>query len=67
MNPKQLLTEREAASFLGLSVAWLRNARCYEPAKAPRFIKIGRAVRYPLEALEQWVEKQEKEQWQNDV
>lgn len=48
-----LLHERDAARILGLSVHWLRRARC--KGGGPPYIKFGRAVRYELNALLQWI------------
>jgi len=39
-----LLSEREAAEFLRLAIPTLRNWRCAK--RGPRFLKLGRAVRY---------------------
>ena len=46
-DPQRLRSEREAASFLGMSADFLRKDR---QRAAPRiaFIKIGRAVRYDV-------------------
>ena len=51
---KQLLNEKEAAEYIGMSVSYLRVARVTALEKrspAPKFIKIGRAVRYPVDEL----------------
>jgi Helix-turn-helix domain len=47
-----LLTPKEAASFLKVSSSWLAKARI--SGYGPRFIKIGRSVRYSLHALEEF-------------
>ena len=47
-----LLTTKEAASFLNVSSSWLAKARI--SGYGPRFIKIGRSVRYSLQALEEF-------------
>ena len=47
-----LLTTKEAASFLKVSSSWLAKARI--SGYGPRFIKIGRSVRYSLQALEEF-------------
>jgi hypothetical protein len=39
-----LMTTAEAARFIGVSVWWLVKARTN--GRGPRYIKIGRAVRY---------------------
>ena len=48
------LTDREAAKFLGLSVATLRAWRLQH--RGPRFVRFGRAVRYLLSDLELFIE-----------
>lgn len=50
----QLLTRIEAAEFLRLSPDTLRTWS--HMGKGPRFLKFGRAVRYRLDDLIQWVE-----------
>jgi predicted DNA-binding transcriptional regulator AlpA len=47
-----LLTVSGAAEFLQLSESWLNKARI--SGDGPRFIKMGRSVRYSLEALEEF-------------
>jgi len=48
----RLLTVREAAEFLQLSESWMNKARI--TGDGPRFIKMGRSVRYSLQALEEF-------------
>jgi predicted DNA-binding transcriptional regulator AlpA len=48
-----LLHEAQAARMLGLSPAWLQRKR-WEGA-GPAYIKHGRAVRYELTAIEEWI------------
>ena len=43
-NTTRALTEREVAELLGLSVATLRAWR--HRGKGPRFLRLGRSVRY---------------------
>ena len=47
-----LLTTKETASFLKVSSSWLSKARI--SGDGPRFIKMGRSVRYSLQALEEF-------------
>ena len=47
-----LLTTKEAALFLKVSPSWLAKARI--TGDGPRFIKMGRSVRYSLQALEEF-------------
>jgi predicted DNA-binding transcriptional regulator AlpA len=60
MNLKNLLDTKKAAEFLGVSVAFLERDR-WAGARIP-FIKIGkRAVRYKIEDLEEYIEKQTRQ------
>lgn len=60
MNLQNLLDKKKAAEFLGVSVAFLERDR-WAGARIP-FIKIGkRAVRYEIEDLEKYIEKQTRQ------
>jgi predicted DNA-binding transcriptional regulator AlpA len=48
-----LLSPREAAPVLGLSVSWMAKARLR--GDGPRYVKIGHAVRYPLSYLREYI------------
>jgi len=50
---KALLTEHEVARLTGLSVASVRRWRLF--AQGPRYLKIGAAVRYRSEDVDQWL------------
>lgn len=50
---RQLLTPEEAAEFLGKPVGTIRNWR--SRGCGPRFVKIGAAVRYRVDALEKFL------------
>lgn len=56
-----VLTEKEAAQYIRMSMSFLRNARIYgaKPgsARAPNFIKIGRKVRYLKTDLDKYLNK----------
>lgn len=48
-----LMCPKQAATFLGVSVATLatwRVRRC-----GPRFARVGRSVRYEMDALKDWI------------
>jgi excisionase family DNA binding protein len=51
MNP--LLSQRDAARLLGLSVRTLERMRV--SGTGPRFLKLGNAVRYRLQDIEAWL------------
>ena len=61
---KRAYTEQETAAYIGMSRSFLRQARMEGQRKnrtvAPPFIKIGRAVRYLKEDLDQWLESHVK-------
>jgi excisionase family DNA binding protein len=54
----KLLTPKEAAQLLKVSLSWLAKARMR--GDGPPFIKIGRAVRYSEAALLQWMRAQQR-------
>ena len=58
---KKVLSEPEAATFLGISSATLKKARLEGPREgrisAPNYVKAGRCVRYRIEDLMAWLEK----------
>ena len=49
-----ILTTREAARYLGLSTSTLNKWRCY--GFGPKYLKLGRAVRYRQEELDRYLE-----------
>ncbi|MGO2146366.1 helix-turn-helix transcriptional regulator [Halomonas sp.] len=58
--PKKLLTEREAAEYLGYRPASLRQSRCMgilAGAKPPKSTKLGRGIRYDIADLDAWIEQ----------
>lgn len=50
MNGKQVLTEKEVQGEFGFSIPYLRRAR--REKRGPRFLKIGKLVRYTRADLE---------------
>lgn len=50
---QHLLHETEAARHIGMSVAFLRQARVR--AKGPAYFRIGRSVRYRVSDLDAWL------------
>jgi hypothetical protein len=53
-----LLTPKDAAKLLKLSVSWLAKARMR--GDGPPFIKFGRAIRYAETALLQWMKSRQR-------
>ena len=50
---ERLLTPKEAATFLRLSLSWLAKARMR--GDGPPYVKLGRAIRYREGGLMQWL------------
>jgi predicted DNA-binding transcriptional regulator AlpA len=40
-----------------MSVGWVRACRGYKHPKAPPYQKMGRAVRYRIEDLDEWIDR----------
>lgn len=59
-NTIRVLTEREAARYIGMSRSFLAQSRMDgnrdKRTPAPPFIKIGRSVRYLREDLDAWLD-----------
>jgi excisionase family DNA binding protein len=49
----ELLTPKEAADYLRMSLSWLAKARMR--GDGPPFVRVGRSIRYPEAALVQWM------------
>lgn len=47
------INEKGAAKYLGMSVKWMQQARCY--GYGPKYIKIGRSVRYNIADLDAYI------------
>lgn len=56
--PVALLTPKEAARLLKVSLSWLAKARMR--GDGPPFIKIGRSIRYSEAALIQWMKGRQR-------
>jgi predicted DNA-binding transcriptional regulator AlpA len=56
-----MLTEKEAAQYIGMSRSFLNQDRMngYRETRTqgPRYIKLGRSVRYHIEDLDSWLIK----------
>jgi hypothetical protein len=53
--PPPLLTERDAARFICMSVYFLRQARVQ--GRGPEYMRFGRSIRYRLDALEKFIQQ----------
>ena len=57
---KSLLTEKETALYLGMSISYLRHGRMKNgtPGKStdtPDFYKLGKSIRYHVLDLQRWL------------
>lgn len=53
-NPDPLLTEVEAANYLGISVYWLQKVRS-QKRPGPSVTHVGASIRYRQSALERYL------------
>lgn len=53
-TPSQVLSERDAAKYLGLSQAWFRAGRMR--GRGPAYVRTGRTVRYLARDLDLWIQ-----------
>ena len=56
---EKLLTEKELAILLVMSVMTIRRNRSVAPHRLPPHIKFGSSVRYRLETVLRWLEEHE--------
>ena len=54
---KRLLNSQEAAEYLSISHAALRKMRCV--GQSPEYIRFMGNIRYRIEDLDKWIDKQE--------
>lgn len=52
----QLLTNEQAANYIGFQPSTLNHWRC--SGRGPRFLRLGRYIRYRTEDLEAWLDAQ---------
>jgi predicted DNA-binding transcriptional regulator AlpA len=55
----KLMNQRTLANYIGKSVAWCENARWQ--GKGPKFLKLGRNVRYRATDVEDWLRANERQ------
>ena len=53
---EKLLTPKEAGKYLNITEKTLANSRWSGVGVTPKFIKLGRSVRYKLSDLEKYIE-----------
>ena len=49
----RLMNQRDFAAYIGKSTAWCERARW--AGQGPKFIKLGRHIRYRAEDVEAWI------------
>lgn len=54
-NQKVILTVSEAAQYLGLAQSTLNKWRCF--GDGPRFLKLGKAIRYRKSDLDKFLDE----------
>lgn len=65
MQDKQVLTTTEAAEMFGMSVSWFNKQRWL--GIGPKYLKVGRSVRYRIKDLEDYFSQQEILSYDNTV
>ncbi|MDQ8168535.1 MAG: helix-turn-helix domain-containing protein [Gemmatimonadota bacterium] len=63
--PARLLTPKQAAERLGLSTSTLAKKRCLSSA-GPMFVRLGTAIRYPEDAIEEYIAAQPRRRSTSD-
>jgi len=62
---RRLLTDPEAATYLGVSLSFLRQGRMEgrraNRSPGPPFIKLGKAIRYDIQDLDAWLAANRRE------
>ncbi len=62
---RRLLTDPETATYLGVSLSFLRQGRMEgrraNRSPGPPFIKLGKAIRYDLQDLDAWLAANRRE------
>ena len=54
---ERLLTTQEVAQVTGMSMSWFEHRRWLGDGAGPRYVRIGRSVRYPATEFQKWLEK----------
>jgi predicted DNA-binding transcriptional regulator AlpA len=55
-----MLTEKQVAKRLGVSVHWVQAARWRGGNSGPPYVKVVAAVRYDERDLDQWIQERER-------
>ena len=52
-----LIDTKEVAKLTGMSESWFEHQRWLGDTQGPRYLKIGRSVRYKRSDVQDWLEK----------
>jgi predicted DNA-binding transcriptional regulator AlpA len=52
---ERLLTTQEISQMTGMSMSWFEHQRWLGGDEGPKYIKIGRSVRYKLSDVQLWL------------
>ena len=63
---KGLISERELAEQLGVSLHTVRRWRYNIPPDGPPVRKVGRSVRYSVAEVEAWLDEQQDPWWRDE-
>ena len=58
ISPRTLLIPEQAAAYLSVKLQTLANWR--SEGRGPKFVRVGKLIRYRLGALDAWIESQSK-------
>lgn len=63
MTTNKLICPKELAKFLGMPLTYIyRMVERKDPAKRPPVIRLGNRLRFDLEAVQAWLQKQNEPQ-----
>lgn len=55
----QVMTEKQASKYIGMSSSYLQHARCYgvtgDKTPGPTYLRFGRSIRYLRADLDDWL------------
>ena len=52
---ERLFNPEEAGEYLGFTTGWLAKLRMHGDSRGPKFIKLGRKIRYARSDLDAWI------------
>lgn len=54
---EKLLTTKQVAELTGMSESWFEHQRWLGGDEGPRYVKIGRSVRYRSADVQEWLDR----------